>query len=124
MFSLSEAAPVELDLHAFSNVSEKEFRARLAAGERFVVYLFAVSVVVYSFRHPTKVTVSRNRSNAVLKGLPWSLLTLMLGWWSIPSGPIYTIQCLVANTRGGVDVSANILEHILKNDVRYQYGFR
>lgn len=124
MFSFSQEAPIELDLHAFSNVSEKEFRARLAAGERFVVFLFAVSVVVYSFRHPTKVVVLRNRSQAIRRGLPWTLLTLVLGWWSIPSGPIYTIQALAANIGGGVDVSAEILDHIRKNDVRYQYGFR
>lgn len=124
MLSFSEEAVHELDLHAFSNVTEQEFRARLAAGERFVVYHYAVSVVVYSFRHPTKVYALRSGSRAVLRGLPWTVLTALLGWWAIPSGPVYTIQCLAMNLRGGEDVSADILEHIRRHDVRYQYGFR
>jgi hypothetical protein len=124
MLSLSETTPHELDLHAFSTMKEQVFRARLAAGERFVVYHYAVSVIVYSFRHPTKVYALRNTSRAVLHGLPWTLLTALLGWWALPAGPIYTIQCLAMNLRGGVDVSGDILEHIRKQDVRYQYGFR
>jgi hypothetical protein len=124
MFELSETAPFELDLHAYSNWSEQDFRARVDAGERFVVYHYAVSVIFYSFRHPTKVHALRNTSRAILHGLPWSMLTLLLGWWSIPSGPFFTIQCLVINSRGGTDVSGYILEHIRQQDVRYQYGFR
>jgi len=124
MFSRPEETPYELDLHAFSNWSEPQFRARLLAGERFVVYHYAVSAIFYSFRHPTKVYALRSRTHAVLQGLPWTLLTAMLGWWSFPAGPVFTIQCLALNLRGGVDVSGDILEHIRKQDVRYQYGFR
>lgn len=124
MISISETAPLELDLHGFSNTTEQAFRARLEAGERFVVYHYAISVVFYSFRHPTKVHSLRSRSHAVLKGLPWTLLTLLLGWWAFPSGPLFTIQCLFINLRGGEDVSGDILEYIRTQDVRYQYGFR
>jgi hypothetical protein len=60
----------------------------------------------------------------VLRGLPWSLLTAVLGWWAIPAGPVFTVQCLAINLRGGTDVSPDILEHIRMHDVRYQYGLR
>jgi hypothetical protein len=124
MFSGSEDPPYELNLHAFSNWTEQQFQARLLAGERFVVYHYAISVIFYSFRHPTRVYALHSRRHAVLKGLPWTLLTTLLGWWSFPAGPVFTIQCLAMNLHGGTDVSGDILEHIRKHDVQYQYGFR
>jgi hypothetical protein len=37
----------------------------------------------------------------------------VLGWWGIPWGPLYTVQSLVRNTRGGIqdaEVNAEVLE--------------
>lgn len=34
-------------------------------------------------------------------GLVYSLITLLLGWWGLPWGPIYTLQTLSRNLRGG-----------------------
>jgi hypothetical protein len=34
--------------------------------------------------------------------LPYSFLTLIVGWWGLPLGPILTIQSVIRNTRGGV----------------------
>ena len=47
-------------------------------------------------------------TNAIAKGLPWTGLSLLAGWWGIPWGPIWTIQALVTNLRGGKDVTAEI----------------
>jgi hypothetical protein len=42
--------------------------------------------------------------------MPWIALTSLLGWWGIPWGPIYSIQSLVTNFRGGkqVQFQANV----------------
>ena len=122
MLVLSESDPLELDLHDFSNMSEQEFKDQLAMGKRYVVYQYALSIVVVSFRHPTRVHIAKSRKHAIIKGLPWTLLTLVFGWWSIPSGPIFTLTCLSTNLSGGLDVSSEILEHIRNQDPRYQYG--
>lgn len=122
MIGLAESAPLELELHAFSNTSEKDFLGLLHNGHRFVVYQYAISVVVYSFRHPTRMYSSKTRSQAILKGLPWTFLTFLLGWWAFPAGPVFTINCLTANLSGGVDVSSDILEYIRNQDPKYQYG--
>jgi hypothetical protein len=45
--------------------------------------------------------------SAVSKGLPWTLLTLVMGWWGIPWGPIFTVQSLIVNFKGGKDLTAN-----------------
>jgi hypothetical protein len=41
-------------------------------------------------------------SCSVRAGLPYSFGTLLLGWWGIPWGPIYTVQSINRNFRGGV----------------------
>jgi len=124
MISITERAPLELNLHGFSNTTEPEFRAQLISGKRYVVYQYAMSFVLYGFMHHTRIHMASSRKHAILKGLPWTLVSFLLGWWSLPGGPIFTVQCLINNLRGGLDVSGNILDHIRSQDPRFQYGMR
>jgi len=112
-----------LDLHRFSRMGEAEFKNRVFLGERFVIYRYTLSAFIYSATLPTKVHVASSRSAAVLKGIPYTLVSALFGWWFI-TGPITTITSIIANSRGGIDVSAEILEHIRKQDVLYLYGMR
>jgi hypothetical protein len=45
----------------------------------------------------------------VAKGLPFSLISLVAGWWGIPWGPIWTLTTLATNLSGGKDVTREIL---------------
>lgn len=122
MFAIPEGdRDYDLELHQFSRMSEAEFKNRQLLGERFVIYRYTLSALIYSTTRPTKVHVSKNRGSAVLKGIPYTVVSALFGWWFI-TGPITTIASIVANSRGGIDVSAEILEHIRKQDVRYLYG--
>lgn len=47
--------------------------------------------------------------SAANHGLGYSLLTLCLGWWGIPWGPIYSIGSLYTNFTGGKDVTQEVL---------------
>jgi len=40
--------------------------------------------------------------------LGFTLLSLVLGWWGIPWGPIYTVQSLWVNAQGGRDVTREV----------------
>ena len=42
--------------------------------------------------------------------MPFVLLTLLLGWWGIPWGPIRSIASIVTNIAGGTDVTFAVLE--------------
>jgi hypothetical protein len=78
-------------------------------GGRFVVYYYCVSLLVVTFKRPSPIYFIRSGESAVWKGLPWTLLTVLLGWWGIPWGPIYSIQSLVVDLKGGKDVTAEIM---------------
>jgi hypothetical protein len=78
-------------------------------GGKFVIYRYTVSIIVLTFRRSSDVYFIRPGENAVVKGLGWTILTFLLGWWGIPWGPIYSIGCLGTNLSGGKDVTKEIV---------------
>lgn len=83
--------------------------AEIAQGAKFVYYTFAISILVMTFRRSSNVFYLPPGQNAVVKGLPYTFLTLVAGWWGIPWGPIYSIGSLVTNLGGGKDVTDSVL---------------
>ncbi len=78
-------------------------------GGKFVIYQFCISILVITFKRSSNIYFISHEQNAVVKGLPYTLLSLVLGWWGIPWGPIYTIQSLWVNFKGGKDVTQEVL---------------
>jgi hypothetical protein len=64
------------------------------------VFTYAASAVFFTVRRvgSSGVFCARCRRKEAIK---WSLLTSVLGWWGVPWGPIFTVQSLVRNARGG-----------------------
>lgn len=90
-------------------LSNEAIHAELARGARFVIYQYCISVVVMTFRRPSDIYFVRAGEGAAAKGLKFTLLSSLLGWWGIPWGPIFTIQAIWTNSRGGRDVTQQIL---------------
>ena len=81
-------------------------------GARFVLFQYCISIVVLTFRRASDIYFLRQGESAVTKGLPFTLLSLVAGWWGIPWGPIYTIQSVYNNSRGGKDVTESVLNSV------------
>src|SRR5262249_3424002 len=81
----------------------------LAAGGRLVVFEYCISLVFISLRRPSRVVLLRPGDRGLWRGLPWSLLSLLLGWWGIPWGVIYTPLTVLTNLSGGRDVTEEVL---------------
>lgn len=96
-------------IHGIEGMSTAEVLAEVDRGGRFVTYRYCISVIVLTFRRGTEVHFVRPGESAVMKGLPWTLLTLVGGWWGIPFGPIFSIWCLFENLKGGVDVTDKVV---------------
>jgi hypothetical protein len=89
--------------------SPESLRDEVARGATFVIYSYNISLLVISFKRPSGIHFIKPGQSRVLKGLPYTLCSLLLGWWGIPWGIVYTIQSLATNLRGGVDVTAPFL---------------
>ncbi len=77
-------------------------------GGRFVLYPYCVSILILTFRRSSDIYFVREGESRVGRGLPWIVVTSLLGWWGTPWGPIYSIQSLVVNFKGGKDVTAEV----------------
>lgn len=90
-------------------ISDEEFAQQIENGAKFVLFQYCVSLVVVTLKQPTNIYFVRAGERAVAKGLPWTLLSWVVGWWGIPFGVIYTIWVTVSNFSGGIDVTNDIL---------------
>lgn len=84
-------------------------------GGKFVVYSYCISIIIMTFKRPTDIHFIKSTDNAFLKGLPYALVSLILGWWGIPWGPIYTIWAVVEDFGGGKDITDEVLQHFMNS---------
>jgi len=95
-------------IHGVSGMSPQEVSFEQNRGRKFVVYRYCFSALVITVMQGTDIYFVRADESRVRKGLPWTLLTLLVGWWGIPWGPIRTVHSLWTNFHGGEDVTAGV----------------
>ena len=86
-----------------------QINKELQNGGKFVLYQFTISIIVMTFKRSSDIYFVRAGESAAVKGIPYTLISLFLGWWGIPWGPIYTVGSLFNNLGGGKDVTAEVL---------------
>jgi hypothetical protein len=78
-----------------------EYRGRAITSRTEVTQFYAcVSFLILSSKIPSRFFIRGSHNTAGI-GLIYSMATLVFGWWGIPWGPVYTIQSLYKNVRGG-----------------------
>ena len=77
-------------------------------------YYFCVSFLIATFKQPTGFLFD-DSSNKLFANFVTTTLTLVMGWWGFPWGPIYTVQTIFRNLRGGTKTSIGLLISELEN---------
>jgi hypothetical protein len=98
-----------MKINGVEGMSSEQLGFEVQRGGKFVFYYYCVSLLVVTFRRASPIYFVRSGESATGKGLPWILLTVLLGWWGIPWGLIRSIQFLAVNLKGGKDVTAEIM---------------
>jgi hypothetical protein len=93
-------------------MSLADLQQAVARGGRFVFFQYCFSVLILSFKRSSPIVFVRPGESAFAKGLPYSLISLVAGWWGIPWGPIWTIWTVAVNLGGGKDVTAEALHDL------------
>jgi hypothetical protein len=91
--------------------TEEELARELDQGARFVVFEWCISLILVALKRVTDPYLIRPGESAVAKGLPWTALSLVAGWWC--PGLIYTPWTVIASFRGGRDVTYEVRQHLL-----------
>ncbi|CAN94666.1 MULTISPECIES: hypothetical protein [Sorangium] len=98
-----------MTIAGIEGLSNETIRGELAAGARFVVFEYCISILILTFKRSSAVHYIRPGESALLKGLPYTMISLLFGWWGFPFGLLYTPMALITNLSGGRDVTATIL---------------
>lgn len=78
-------------------------RSRSSSRGRHVQFSYTISIVVMTFKMNSAPVYVAKGEGTFMKGLPYTLISLVLGWWGIPWGPIYTITSIIQNSSGGIE---------------------
>jgi hypothetical protein len=98
----------DVEIHGIENLSLAEVDHQIAAGRRFVFYEYCISLIFATLRRPTAVYFLRTDEIGLLRSLPYTALSFILGWWGIPWGFIYTPLTIITNMSGGRDATPQV----------------
>ena len=96
-------------IQGIEGLTPGELRHQIDIGARFVYYKYTISAFVVTFWRSSDIYFVKANESRVVKGLGWTGLTLLLGWWGIPWGPIRSAISLWSNLRGGEDVTDKVI---------------
>ena len=95
-------------VHGLDHLTPTAVEEALAAGGRFVFFEYCISFIFLTLRRPTGIYFLRAGERGLARGLPYTVLSLLLGWWGVPWGVIYTPLALLRNLAGGRDATAEV----------------
>ncbi len=101
-----------MKINGIEGLTTTELNNELKQGAKFVVYQYCVSILVMTFKRSSNIYFIKNGENSFSKGIIFSMISLIIGWWGIPWGPIYTIGTLINNCKGGKDVTSAVINSL------------
>lgn len=101
-----------MNIRNIEGMTTEQINRELQNGGKFVIYQYTISIIVMTFRRSSDIYFIKEGESGVVKGLPFTFISLLFGWWGIPWGPIYTIGSLISNLGGGKNVTTEVLNSI------------
>jgi hypothetical protein len=95
-------------IQGIEGMSSGQLVSELQNGARFIQYQYCISAIFVTFKRFSDIYLMRPGQGESVRALTWTLLSLVAGWWGIPWGPIFTVQSVWVNLRGGKDVTPEV----------------
>jgi len=92
-----------------NGLSVEQVSNEVNRGGRFVMYQYTISLIVVTLQRSSDIHFVRAEENSSTKGLPFTVISLLFGWWGIPWGPIRTFSSIRCNFSGGKDVTQEVM---------------
>jgi hypothetical protein len=101
-----------MNILGIASLTPDQIDAQLATGARFVFYEYCISFVFVTWRRPSSIFLLRPGERGVVRGLPYVIVSLLLGWWGLPWGLVYTTAAIFSNLGGGNDVTPQVRQFL------------
>lgn len=99
-----------------SGLTLNELYKGLDEGGKIVIYGYCISLLAVTLRRISPPHYIKPGERPSKYGLRYNLRSLILGWWGLPWGPVYTIDMIKINLKngGGVDITDDILTKLVQ----------
>lgn len=101
-----------MDIKGIEGLTVEQVQQEIARGGKFVTFSYAMSFLIVTLKRSSDVHFIRAGEGTFGKSLPYTLLSLILGWWGFPWGFIYTPMAIFQNLSGGTDVTALLMSQL------------
>lgn len=101
---LSNSYALASKIRNVKDLNDLEVLSRLEAGAKLVQYQYVISVIVATFTLNSPIYLFKSGEKAYTYSWPYTTISVLLGWWGIPWGPIRTIRAIVLNNSEGKQV--------------------
>jgi hypothetical protein len=108
-----------MKIRNISNLSNDELHAELKRGAKFIRFAYCLSFLFWSSQKYSDIYLVRAERSLVFTSARFCVISLLLGWWAIPFGPVRTIRSLRINLNGGMNVSAEVI-NALRSYMRHK----
>ena len=93
-----------MQINGLEGKSVTQLELELNRGGKFVVYLWVVSILIYTWKRPSAIYYIPPGGDRLSPGLLYSAISFFLGWWGI----FYTAESLYKNFTGVEDVTTEV----------------
>ncbi len=98
-----------MKINGIEGMTVAAVQAEVARGGKFVVFQYCISILVMTFRRSSDIYFIRAGEGTFGVSIGYTIVSILLGWWGIPWGPIYTIGAIITNLGGGKDITQEIM---------------
>jgi hypothetical protein len=102
-----------MEIHGIDGMTVADLQKEIRDGGRFVIFQYCISILVITFRRTSDIYFIKKGQSTLGISLPFTFISILLGWWGIPWGPIYTIGSIATNIDGGKDITQSVLQNII-----------
>lgn len=100
---------VLMKIKNIEGLSAADLQQEADNGARFVYFPYVISFIVVTFRKTSGVYMIKKGESVSKRGTPFTIISMLFGWWGIPFGPKYTLESIRVNQKGGKDVTDEVM---------------
>lgn len=105
-----------MEIKNIEGLRVSQIREMVQQGGKFVVFPYTVSFILMTLKRSSDIYFIKADENTFKYSYGYVLLNIIVGWWGIPWGPIYTIGSAYHHIVGGKDLTQAVMSHLTQHD--------
>lgn len=89
--------------------SMDEIKRCIDHGAKFIIYQYTISAFLITIKRVSSAVLVMNEFEHRKNVVKFNAITCLFGWWSLPMGPVASIRTILANRKGGIDYTDEVL---------------